>query len=275
MKKQIPTYNISDERNIVFYILTIEDISAKYENKPHRHDFYELIWFSSSCDEILVDFSLYKTQEDTVFFLTPGRVNQYDTTGKTGTLIVFSKDFVSENTSLLHSLFMTFFDLPFVKPGTNEFSQLELILNLMKSEFFQPNPDYNILRSYLVSFLLNIQRMQHEISPIESVNRERIINFYQLIESNFKKEHKAEFYAGSLCLTTQQTNRILKEQFGKTISQLLHERLVLEAKRQIFLSKKSVKEIAYMLGFEDPAYFSRFIKRHTGDPPEILKTKLC
>ena len=249
-------------------------MNVNYENKPHRHDFYELTWLTSTCDQILVDFNLYKTKKDAIFFLNPGMINQYNTTGKTGTLIVFSKDFVSENTNLLHSLFMNFYDLPFVQPDKKELTQLQLILKLMKAEFFQSNPDLIILRSYLISFLLNMQKMQHETSFVKSNNRERIIHFYHLIEANFKKEHKAEFYASSLNLTTQQTNRILKEQFGKTISYLLHERIVLEAKRQILLSNKSIKEIGYLLGFEDPAYFSRFIKRHTGIPPEVLKTEM-
>ncbi len=274
MKKQIPTYNISDERKIKFRVIPIEEIKAKYENKPHRHNFYEIIWFTSSCNEILVDFNYYQSQKNTVFFLTQGRVTKFDTTDKKGFFIVFSKDFISEKTDLLHSLFMNFYNTPFVLPNANNIIQLNLILQLMKSESSQQNPDYEILKSYLISFLLNIQNMQHKSDSIKIINIERIIQLYQLIETNFTTEHRSEFYAYNLNLTIQQTNRIVKEQVGKTITQLIHERLVLEAKRQILLSKKNIKEITYMLGFEDPAYFSRFIKKHTGSSPEMLKKEM-
>lgn len=60
---------------------------------------------------------------------------------------------------------------------------------------------------------------------------------------------------------------------GRTIRQCLHKRLVAEAKHQLILSERTIKEIATELGFEDHSYFSRFFKKMTGHTPEAYQKK--
>ena len=62
-------------------------------------------------------------------------------------------------------------------------------------------------------------------------------------------------------------NRVVNEIYGKSVSDFINERVVLEAKRIIRLSPKSIKEISFELGFEDPSYFARFFRKHVGLTP--------
>ena len=274
-KSKIPVYDILVEKKTIFEIIRIEDIPAKFENKPHRHDFYEIIWFTSDDNEILIDFNPFKTKRNSIFLITPGRVNQYDISNRTGKLIVFSKDFISERADLMHSLFMNFFNKPFIELSENEVAKFKLLIQILTDEFNESKDSgFAILESYLISFLLNIKKIQQETFSIDGINQERIMILYKLIEENFAREHRATFYAQNLNLTSHQINRILQVHLGKTVTGLIHDRLILETKRQIILSNKSMKEIAYALGFDDPAYFSRFVKKQTGSSPEVLKSQM-
>jgi len=277
MKNKIPSYKIKENENIVFRLLKIEDIPHNYENKPHRHEFYEILWFSSKNSNIVIDFETYCSEKEAMYFITPGKVNYYDSYNTTGNILVFSKDFISNNSQLLHIMFVDFYNNPKVVLDSGLLYQINHLLELIKFESGQPEKNLKILESYLISLLLNIQKSKKQLDQnkiANSKNTERIINFYQLVETNYRKEHKAEFYADNLYLTSQQTNLILKNTVGKTISRIIHERLVLEAKRQFLLKKMNIKEISYYLGFDDPAYFSRFIKKYTGFSPDVLKTNI-
>ncbi|RYZ45306.1 MAG: AraC family transcriptional regulator, partial [Chitinophagaceae bacterium] len=95
--------------------------------------------------------------------------------------------------------------------------------------------------------------------------------FISLLEKNYLTERNVGFYAASLNVSTKRLNQILKRKYNRTIHQIIHDRLVREAKHQLFVSKKNIKEIAFDLGFEDKSYFSRFFKKMTGQTPEAFK----
>jgi len=89
-----------------------------------------------------------------------------------------------------------------------------------------------------------------------------------LLESNFNAVTNIDFYAGKLGISSKRLNQILKEKLNKTGTQIIHDRIILEAKRKIIHSEVTIKEIAYDLGFSDRPYFSRFFKKQTGQTPE-------
>jgi len=68
-------------------------------------------------------------------------------------------------------------------------------------------------------------------------------------------------------ISDKHLNRMTKETLNKTISELIFERIILEAKRMILFSKYSVSEISIELGYIDTSYFSRLFKNKTGQTP--------
>ena len=68
-------------------------------------------------------------------------------------------------------------------------------------------------------------------------------------------------------LSEKHLNRMSKECLNKTTTELIAERIVLEAKRLLIHSKQTISEIANELGYEDNSYFSRFFKKHTEQTP--------
>ncbi len=99
-------------------------------------------------------------------------------------------------------------------------------------------------------------------------NNMRVYELLKLIEYNFRDERQVSFYANKLCLSTKRLNEVLKSKTNKTVSEIIHERLIIEAKNEIVIDKKSIKEVALDLGFSDLSYFNRFFKKHTGFSPQ-------
>lgn len=98
-------------------------------------------------------------------------------------------------------------------------------------------------------------------------NYDILMRYKELVEQNFQNEKLMEFYAGKIGVSPQRLNQACKARSGKTASELLHERIIIEAKRFLLYVDMTVAEIGYELGFDDPAYFSRFFSQRVGQPP--------
>ena len=96
---------------------------------------------------------------------------------------------------------------------------------------------------------------------------DRIRQYEDLIEAQFRTVRGISAYAQQMNLTPNHLNHICKKVLGKTASQLLNERIIIEAQRLLMHTAQSVKEIGYQLGFEDPSYFIRFFKKNTDQTP--------
>ena len=97
--------------------------------------------------------------------------------------------------------------------------------------------------------------------------------FQALIEERFRRWLSVEDYAASVGITATQLNNVCRAHTGKTALQLVHERVLLEARRNLIYTIMTISEIAYALGFSDPAYFSRFFTKKAGVPPSEFRTQ--
>lgn len=153
-----------------------------------------------------------------------------------------------------------------------ELKRLLFPLELMQNELDNEGLcQYELMVSYVEIFLIRALRI---ISVRNSHEKSRDKNQPHLlrrliaaIEKYYSTRHRPAEYASLLNVTVKTLNRITKSQLNKTVTELISGRIVTEAKRELYLTSKPVKEIAARLGFDDEAYFSRFFKRHTGIPP--------
>ncbi|MEH6617909.1 MAG: helix-turn-helix domain-containing protein, partial [Porticoccus sp.] len=95
--------------------------------------------------------------------------------------------------------------------------------------------------------------------------------FTLLINQDFSAHRKVESYARELGITAPYLNNLCQQLVQKNALHLIHERLLLEAKRNLIYTVLSISEIAYQLGFSDPAYFTRFFKRLTNQSPKEFR----
>jgi AraC family transcriptional activator of pobA len=102
---------------------------------------------------------------------------------------------------------------------------------------------------------------------------ERLRRFRHLIESQYLKHWPVERYARRLALSETSLNRLCRHLVGSTAFDLIQQRLALEARRRLVYASRSVSGIAAELGFKDPAYFSRFFRRHSGVSPAEFRRR--
>ncbi len=259
-----------------FHISTFEKLSSSYLDNPDRSLYFEIYWVK---DEIPMHFENNKIniKGDWMYLVPPFRNYQLKLVNKNGILIVFNKDLlVYEAKEFSLNIFTLFsghgdFSTIFIAEETSR--SLNAILNVIQDEYSENTDNLLLHRTLLKAFLLKLMSSskQQLISP--NLNEKRIYHFLLLLENHYTTEKSVDFYAEKLNLSPKRLNQILKQKMGKTINQILQERLLIEAKHSLFIGKKNIKEISFSLGFQDPSYFSRFFKKMTTLSPEEFRVE--
>jgi YesN/AraC family two-component response regulator len=175
-------------------------------------------------------------------------------------------------------LFNNIYDPPFVSVDEISASTLNMIIEQVKTEMQNPAlAQYELLISYLKIFLITASRLKTEQAPkalkaISSLKEPFILqNLKDAIEKDFKTKHTASDYANTLNISSKALAKITKAYFNKTLTDLISERIIIEAKRELYLTNKAVKEIAFELGYQDEHYFSRFFKTNADISPQMYR----
>lgn len=98
-------------------------------------------------------------------------------------------------------------------------------------------------------------------------------DFNALLEKHYKEWHKVQQYADALFKSPKTISNVFKQYGAETPLQLIHNRIVLEARRLLYYTDKTSKEVAYELGFDEPAQFNRLFKKLAGLTPTDFRTK--
>jgi AraC family transcriptional activator of pobA len=266
-----PLHSLGDD---FFAMSRIEESDDHYFNGIHRHDFYEFLWFTDvrPKQNHFIDFVKYPISKNQLFLLLPDQIHNIDRQDKVGFLFAMSKNFFErfiDGDSF--RLFRQSVNFSVIIPD----SQVSLYHKLLELIQFEYDGERRpvILDSYLRSWFLHCISLQKEISADETGDL-RMHVLMQSVENNFREQRSAAFYANELSLSPKRLNELTKEFFGKTINQIINDRLILEAKREISYCRKSIKEISYELGFSEPSYFTRFFGKQTGNTPEDFRKKM-
>ncbi len=158
----------------------------------------------------------------------------------------------------------------------DDFKRLLIPLELMHKEFETPAIcQYELMVSYAEIFLIRASRIisgnRLPDTLVKSDEPHLLRRLIGAIENYYSTKHSSSQYARLLNVTVKTLNRLTKSQLNKTVTSLIASRIITEAKRELYLTPRSVKEIATRLGFHDEAYFSRFFKRHAGMSPATYR----
>ncbi|MGV3603650.1 MAG: helix-turn-helix domain-containing protein [Dyadobacter fermentans] len=271
-RSEFPLHDMGDA---FFAMATIEGGDEHFFNGVHRHDFYEVLWFTDVKQEQAhyIDFNRHSIEPNQVFLLLPDQVHSMDRRDKCGFLMAISKDFFERLIGNdIFRLFQYSTNFSVTIPDCR-LPVLNTLLDLVRTEYDSAKRPA-ILESYLRSWLLHCIDLQKEAGePAPRDSRLQIL--LESIENNYRRQRRADFYANELSLSAKRLNELTRGSFGKTISQMINERLILEAKREIGYVRKPIKEISYELGFSEPAYFTRFFGKQTGYTPEDFRRRIA
>lgn len=171
-------------------------------------------------------------------------------------------------------LFNNIYDQPFIILDAEEFSEMHNLFDKLAAELsFKDSYSQAVVRAYLQLMLALSSKVKKGSSGLaeDEVLRHPIGRFKALLEQHFKRERSPSFYAEQLGIAPNTFSKQCKEYFLKSPSQLIHERVILEAKKQIHLTYKSMKVIAAELNFDDENYFSRYFKKHASITPTTFR----
>jgi AraC family transcriptional regulator, transcriptional activator of pobA len=286
--KIIPTHDIYKkiESDLQFECRALDETNNPYDSThPHRHNYFEIFFFDTNGGFHEIDFQTYNIKKNNLHFISPEQVHLLKRKSSVdGFVLSFTKEFFSlndVNDSTIDDF--PYFNNPSSPPilELKKIGQQKIVFELigkLKDELHSENEDKaNVLRSYLHILLIQLKRMfQPTNSHLtdNSSKNELSKKFKLLVDKNFIQKKSVREYAELLHISVGHLNDTVQATMGKTASDLIHKRIILEAKRLLFHSGQSVKEIAFHLNFEDASYFSRFFKNHTDTTPETFRKQI-
>ncbi|MDX6021589.1 helix-turn-helix domain-containing protein [Scandinavium sp. V105_16] len=146
-------------------------------------------------------------------------------------------------------------------------------------EEYQQNNDARelMLHAMLSALLVWINRQCQSVTPAEDrAERRRAVmqQFARLIESHYREHLQMSEYAHAVGLSVTHLNYLCREFHNCSALNVLHQRLMLEAKRSLQYTSMSITQLSDYLGFSDATYFSRFFRRYAGVPPKLFREKI-
>jgi len=127
------------------------------------------------------------------------------------------------------------------------------------------------IKAYLQLILVTVVRLDRQSEEIGERTRHRdadiVVRYRELVERSFRHHGSLDEFASNLGVTTSRLNIACRACIGKSAMAIMHDRIMIEAKRHLLYTGMTVSEIALLLGFQDPAYFNRFFSRRAGVPP--------
>ena len=161
-------------------------------------------------------------------------------------------------------------------PAGKDRHYLNNLFSVLQSEYVGAQPARDMLLQSLISVLLvwvtRQVMVRHESRQLPQRGREYLSQFNQRVETLFREQPSVEQLAHQVGISVAHLNSICRELAGRSALQIIHQRQLLEAKRQLIYTPMTISEVAESLGFADPAYFSRFFRRLTGTSPSAFRT---
>ncbi len=277
---KIPTFGLYGESNQYQQteFIHIENISSRSRQhdwliKPHRHGklFQLLILFDGAAEVCLNEQSL-ALNGNWVISIPPGHVHGFrfpaDTQGMVLTVVDSllndsQHSFVQNN---VDDLLRTPHTIRF-EAGQVLFVQLKQYLQLLQSEFQSVNIGQPQMLQWLVNMILmTLKRQQeHDITRHPEPGKAKLIlRFRALLDAHYREHWTVQDYAKALYVSSSTLSRTCKEYTGGAAKALILDRVLLEIKRRLIYTHEPLDQMAYTLGFKDPAYFSRFFSKQEG-----------
>lgn len=287
MKDLFPFYSIGHFINepisrTEFEIMKFDEMEEPNVDDIHKHTFYEILWTEEGISKQIIDYKEYEVLPNSLFFISPNQVHQFEEWKplKGGT-ILFTEDFFLFNHNNKDKLFElsfldNFYANPCIQLSKSNFADIKQTIDLLVIEQKRKDKSQTITQSLLHILLAQVQRCI-DTETEKLISKKYLIIFKQfksLLDKHFVENKTVSFFAQHLHITAHHLNLISKEVTGKTASEVIRARSILEAKRLLTFTDKTVLEIAFELNYTDSSYFAKTFKAETNQSPIAFKTEM-
>lgn len=285
----IPVYSLhnfsSSENESQQFQVEVFDANRHFSVKyPHRHDFFEVLYLSKGAGFHVIDGNKYEIKPPCIFYLSPGQAHKIEFSNDIeGYIFIFTSEFYLINQSNQNRLieFPFFFTIrqdnpPLLLENKRDVRFLESLFEKGIAEF-QKDQKFSIelLRSVLDLILTTSASLYKIDENVLNKGKGHLVvkKFFQLVEEYYIENLSVAEYADKMALTPNHLTQTVNQLTGKTSSQIIKSKQLLEIKRLLVHTNLSVSEIAANLNFTDQSYFAKFFKRETGISPLQYRVK--
>lgn len=225
---------------------------------------------------LTIDFTQYRTTTPCLFFVNSNQYLAIEASEATpGYYLYYNRDFYciqihDVEVSCDGLLFNNIYNMPMVCLQEQDAVMMHTVFEQMQEEILsQQSGQEEMLRTYLKQLIIRATRLwkaqQMQNMQAEPDNEvEFFRHFSRLVDIHFKEKHTVADYADILGYAPKTLTHKLKRLHVSQPNEVIKDRIMLEAKRLLTYTNMSAKEIAYHLGYDDPAYFNRLFATKTG-----------
>lgn len=274
-------YYGSSHKKLGLRIINADDLEA-INNKAQYKPYIKILYLPAGYG-LTVDFKQYDTQRSSLFFINANQHLELTKAGKApGHYIFYNRDFyciqIHDNEVACDGLlFNNIYAMPMTElPDKEEHIVSELFMRIGEELVAKASSGEEMIRTYLKQIIIRATRIWKQ-QQLGALNAEPVAeleffrNFSRLVEIHFREKHSVADYADLLAVAPKTLSKKFNRLQLNQPNDIIKDRILLEAKRLLVYSSKSIKEISYDLGYDDPAYFNRLFSTKTGNTPVAFR----
>lgn len=276
--------NIFDASLKKIGLVHVNSESIEMINSDAYKSYIKVMYLPKGC-KVKVDFNVYENEGPALFFISPNQVLSIENLcAESGHFIFYNRDFYciqihDEEVACDGLLFNNINNISMTAVPLQEADFIDHVFHHIENEFMlQDSSQEEMLRTYLKQLLIKSTRLwkqQHLGGVLSDQNNDSdsFRRFTQLVDAHYKEKHTVADYADLMLIAPKTLTHRFKRMNLPQPNEVIKNRIILEAKRLLVHTAMSAKEIAYELGYDDPAYFSRLFFIKTGESPSGFKSK--
>lgn len=244
--------------------------------RPHGHrSYFELIFLTEGGGKHWIDIDGYDIVRNSLYLIQPGQVHFWEMTEiPAGYVLMFRDDFLIEHHLSARDLATAAEVLNGRNLPPDQAGQVTELLGHIEAEYLVSGQESGkILASYLNILILRLKTwaQRSEVPPRDASFLHR---FRTLVDTHFRTSRQVRYYADLLSISPKYLNDQARKTSGRTASDLIDERVILEAKRLLLHTEQTIAQITFDLGLQDPSHFSKFFIRKTGVSPSEYRESI-
>lgn len=273
-----------EDKNLSFRVFELNTDNLETYLQPHKKDHFFILVIESGKIRIHIEEKVHLLTSGKISVLFPEQVHfisgpSADLKGKIILFeeILFCSDILKNELSTYNVNLSTQLNCTMLSP--EDCKQSLYTIDIIQEIYLKPSLiKKEQARFHIKIFLLGLIESVHGLHPIlhmETVDKPIYVRFKKLLNQHYKQERTVQYYAGKLAVTTKKLNAVTKKHCGETAIQAIHNRILIEIKRQLLFSDLTHKEIAFDLGFNSPSALNKFVKAKLQETPTELQQELA
>ncbi|MDN5395647.1 MAG: AraC family transcriptional regulator [Chryseobacterium sp.] len=273
-----------EDKNLSFRIFDLDRERLEEYLQPHKKDHFCIIVMETGHLEVHIEEKTHHLKPGKISVIFPEQVQFISNPGEDlkGKIILFEEilfcsDILKNELSTYNVNLSTQLNCTILSP--KDFERSKNLLEIIQDIYMNPSLiKKEQARFYIKIFLLGLIESIHGLHPVlykETTDKPLYVRFKKYLNQHYKEQRTVQYYAEKLAITPKKLNSITKKHCGETAIHAIHNRILMEIKRQLLFSDLTHKEIAFDLGFNSPSALNKFVKSKLKETPTELQQELA